>query len=373
MTNLPNNNDKEIIINTEIEPQSNKNGKKKKRNRFAKMRLWKKIVLLFGVFLMIFLIIALSVYSVLYLSGKSNLLNHNINAVNPELENTQVIVDDSGKTVTYNGEKYRFNEAVTSVLCLGIDNERLEYSDKIGTSGQADAVYLCVLDTNTGKTRIVTISRDAMVDVNVYAPTGEFVETDKMQLCLAYAYGDGKEGSCKNVVRSVERLLYGVPVNSYFAIDLSAISILNDRIGGVEVSEYTPDYSQKTGRKTTLYGKAAREYVQKRDTSFLDSNNYRMERQLEYIKSFSSKVIAKTKSNLNVPLDMFNTISKYSVTNVNASAITYLTTVLLKKNFDISYATVKGEVVMGEEYAEFVVDEKALYELVLDLFYEKVA
>ena len=123
----------------------------------------------------------------------------------------------------------------------------------------------------------------------------------------------------------------------------------------------------------TLFGDAAREYVQKRDISFLDSNNYRIERQLEYIKSFSNKVIAKTKNNLNVPLNMFNTISKYSVTNVNASSITYLTTVLLKRDFDISYDTVKGEVIMGEEYAEFIVDEKSLYELILDLFYVKAS
>ena len=92
-----------------------------------------------------------------------------------------------------------------------------------------------MLDTKTGKSRLIAISRDTMTDVNVYSDLGNFIGTEKLQLCLAYTYGDGKEKSCENTVRAVSRLFYGMPVAAYAALDLDAITVLTDAVGGVEV------------------------------------------------------------------------------------------------------------------------------------------
>lgn len=74
---------------------------------------------------------------------------------------------------------------------------------------------LAVLDSETGELSLVNISRDSMVDVNRYNVEGQFLGTEEMQICLAYAYGDGREGSCLNTVESVSRLMYSMPVHAY--------------------------------------------------------------------------------------------------------------------------------------------------------------
>ena len=57
---------------------------------------------------------------------------------------------------------------------------------------------------------------------------------------FAYAYGDGKELSAKNQAMAVERFIYNIPINTYYAIDFSSLKILNDDIGGVTL---TPEYT----------------------------------------------------------------------------------------------------------------------------------
>lgn len=75
-----------------------------------------------------------------------------------------------------------------------------------------------------------------MVDIDLYTVGGEFVRTENMQLCLAYAYGDGGTSSCENVTTAISRILANVPVEKYFALDLSGIAPLNDAVGGVTVT-----------------------------------------------------------------------------------------------------------------------------------------
>ena len=131
-----------------------------------------------------------------------------------------------------------YNEDLVSILFLGVDKEAFEEGGTVGDgkAGQADALFLLVLDTKTGKSRLIAISRDTMTDVNVYSDLGNFIGTEKLQLCLAYTYGDGKEKSCENTVRAVSRLFYGMPVAAYAALDLDAIAVLTDAVGGVEVT-----------------------------------------------------------------------------------------------------------------------------------------
>lgn len=120
----------------------------------------------------------------------------------------------------------------------GVDKEAFEEGGTVGDgkAGQADALFLLVLDTKTGKSRLIAISRDTMTDVNVYSTLEILSEREKLQLCLAYTYGDGKEKSCENTVRAVSRLFYGMPVAAYAALDLDAIAVLTDAVGGVEVT-----------------------------------------------------------------------------------------------------------------------------------------
>lgn len=285
---------------------------------------------------------------------------------------------EEGKFIVYNGEKYCYNENVINILCMGVDTSIEKTSDQnIGENGQADVIIMAVLDSKTGKLSLINISREAMVDVNQYNVEGKFLDTRNMQLCLAYAYGDGKEKSCLNTAESVSRLLYGMPVNAYAALDLDGIGVLNDAVGGVSVnvledlSSY--DSQLQAGQTVTLTGQQAQTYVRSRDTEVLESNNLRMERQKQYLNAFLQKTISEMKSDLSVPLDLYKAASDYMITDISPSEVTYLASLLVQHGITGGdMLTVPGEVRDGGTYAEFIPDDEKLFEMILNVFYTRV-
>ena len=293
-------------------------------------------------------------------------------------QDTAVEITDDGRTVRYNGELYRFNENRTNILCIGVDRESLGLeSGVVGTGGQADTLVVLSIDTANGDLDALAVSRDTIAAIDLFAEDGSFVGTENTQICLSYAYGDGREKSCEATVRAVSRLLYGIPINTYFALDVNAIPTLNDAIGGVTVtllsdfqSYYGPIHPQ--GETFTLYGADALRYIRERDTDQLTSNADRMARQKQYLAAYAEKALAAAKQDLQVPLDLFEAVSDESITSLTPSKITFLTTSLVRHTQPLSFWTVAGDIVKGEDgYAEFHVDEKALYEQVLNIFYTK--
>ena len=237
-----------------------------------------------------------------------------------------------------------------------------------------------MLDTKTGKSRLIAISRDTMTDVNVYSDLGNFIGTEKLQLCLAYTYGDGKEKSCENTVRAVSRLFYGMPVAAYAALDLDAIAVLTDAVGGVEVTVTKDltiqDPSLKEGERKVLTGEQAQWYVRSRlveeKEATADANSDRIERQKQYLAAFGGKAAEQFRKNPLFLLTLYQKIKDFSVTNLSAAEVTYLGTLLCRGGFqDAGILSIKGEASMGETYAEFHVDEQAMYEMVLEVFYRK--
>lgn len=299
-------------------------------------------------------------------------------------EDEDVVLENDGQVITYKGEKYIYNENITSVLCMGIDKYNTEKNeDKIGEAGQADMLMLAILDTESGKVDLWNVSRDSMTDVDLYNVDGEFVKKEQMQACLAFAYGDGSHSSCENVVRAVSRLLYGMPIQSYAAIDLKVLPLLNDAVGGVEVTIHEDDIVSRErftpGTTVLLKGDYVEAYVRTRVTDWtnngeLDSNNNRMARQRQYMTNFIKKALQMTKEDISTPITLFNIAreGKHIITNLNVSRVAYLSTVLSKVNFsEESFKTVPGEVVDGGKYAEYHVDDEALYQMILDTFYIK--
>lgn len=287
-------------------------------------------------------------------------------------------LEDEGKYVTYKGKKYQYNEDLITILFMGVDKELEETGeDSVGANGQADLLLLAVLDSKNGETTLIHISRDSMVDVNKYNVWGEYLGTEKMQVCLSYAYGDGAEKSCMNTVESVSRLMYGMPVNAYAALDYSGISVLNDAVGGVTV-EILEDFSfwdpvMKKGNVVTLKGEQAHSYVRSRDTERLDSNNSRMQRQKQYMLAFISTAMEAVRKDLTLPLTLYLKMADYMVTDIRASEVTYLASLVLEHGFsEKNMHSIPGEVVKGEKYAEFIPDEEKVFELILDVFYNEV-
>ena len=351
-----------------------KSGRKQKAPRKKKGPLI-AVLIIFGI-LVLLLATAVGAYFYLNKKGEAQLKkNQSIASITAPEEASS---EDDGKMIVYNGAKYKYNEDNINILFMGVDRDMQDTGEKvIGENGQADVLIWAALDSKTGHLSLINISRDAMVDVNKYNVEDKYLGTDKMQLCLAYSYGDGKEKSCENTLLSVSRLMYGMPVNAYVAIDYSAIAPLNDAIGGVTVNVLEDltqsDSALKAGETVTLHGEQAQTYVRSRNTEVLDSNNQRMERQKQYIDAFLQQAISQTRKNLTLPVTLYNDVSDYMVTNISASEVTHLATLMIQNGVsggDI--LTVPGEVTQGDVYAEFNPDDKELYKLILSVFYKEI-
>ncbi len=320
-------------------------------------------------------LIAVSVYYALYWRGRADLFDRNNRIETPDslIDNA----DDEGKHITYKGEEYRYNEAVVSLLFMGVDKADIQADGGYGENGQADSLFLAALDTANGNVKVIPLSRESMVDVNLYDADGQFIGTQKRQLCLAYAYGATAEEGCENTSRSVARLLYGMPIDGYVAVDFEGVKALNKAVGGVTV---TPKETLKDARGTVLFnkGKPVRlneesvlNYIRLRDDD-ADANNRRMQRQKDFLNEFITLAAKNVKKNFTLLEKYYNAAKPYTVSDLTLSEITYLTsTYLVGGQRAITYLSVTGESKQEGESIAFYADETSLYEAVLAAFYTK--
>lgn len=347
-------------------------------NKHRKRRKKAKKVILCVVCVFLGLVTAAAVtLAVLIKTGKDKMLNDYANINLPE--DISASAEDGGQTVIYKGEKYVYNKDITSILCMGIDRENLKTeSGSFGASGQADANLLMVTDTSTGKISVININRDTVLDIKKYSVSGNYLGSEKKQLCLAFSNADGRQVSCENTVDAVSGLFYGIPINSYFAMDLAAIWPLTSAVGSVTVTPNETftygDITYVKGQKTVLdtNGKVTG-YVRYRDVSELNSNLARMKRQQEFLTAFASAAVAKTKKNITFPVTLYNTANGYNINNIDVSKVAYLSSVILSKSDgSMRFYSVPGTVCEGETNAEYIVDEEKLFEMILEIFYLKV-
>lgn len=339
-------------------------------NQKPKKKKWKKVLLI--ILLIFFLLIAaLAItFFVMWYQGQKNLTNYE-DVVIGSIDEART--ENDGKTVYYNGKKYQFNENITSIACLGIDKEYLgTYADKIGTAGQSDTNMVMAIDTKTGKVTVISIPRDIMVDIGVYDVNGNYVGVKNQQLCLAYAYGDGKHTSCENTVASIQRILFGIPMQSYVSLDMDGIGPINDAVGGVTVTSTETIADFYKGKSVTLYGNRAIDFVRARGDD-TEASIRRMERQMAYISAFGSAAVNATKRDLGTVTRLYNTTSKYACTNIDLNSVTYLATTLLSNGVtELETVSIPGEMKQGERYAEFYMDKRATYELILSVYFNEV-
>lgn len=294
------------------------------------------------------------------------------------------IIAEAGyeETIEYNGHTYVYNNDIVSVAFIGVDKRALGKEDShTKTVGMADANVVFAVDTVSGKTSMIAVPRDTMVDVNVYKDN-KFQNTTKMQLCIAYAYGDGFETSCRNVTTSISRILYSVPINKYFSMDLDGIKPLNDAIGGVTVSSLyeLDEYGIKVGDTVHLKGDLTEKYVRTRDMDNVEASLNRTKRQVQYLKAFTSQLKGAVVSDFGVISNLYSTASDYCTTDITLSNATYMASLILSKgSTDFDSYTLEGEMkpmknaeFKDDVYAAFYPDEDKLLQTVLDVFYTKV-
>jgi LCP family protein required for cell wall assembly len=288
-------------------------------------------------------------------------------------QNQYPITRNEDSTIVYDGKEYQPKFGVETFLVLGLDKfegDSLEAS--YNNNEQADLLMLFVFDNRAKTCSAIQINRDTMAPVHVLGVDGSRVDTLTKQIALAHTYGKGDNVSCRNTADSVSELLSGVKVNHYLSLKMDAVPILNDAVGGVEVTVLedltNKDESLVQGKTVTLKGEQAIHYVRTRAGLDDSTNLTRMERQRQYMDALYQRLTESMAQDENFLVETTLEIADYMVSN---ESVTQLQEMARKFN-DYEFTGIiqfEGETKKGEKFMEFYPDENALSQIVVDLFY----
>ena len=276
------------------------------------------------------------------------------------------------RAITRDGVRYYPRQDITVVMVLGIDQSGpVNASEGYINPGAADMAMLLIFDEKNEDCTVLQLNRDTMLEMPVLGVGGKTAGTYFGQLALSHTYGSGLADSCENTRRAISTFLYGIHIDYYLAMNMDAIAILNDAVGGVTV-HVTDDFSQvdPTIQKgpMTLRGQQAIHFVRTRKDVGDQLNLSRIDRQKEYIGNFLEAFREKYDNNAQFAMSAYEDVSPYIVSDCSATTISAM--VDRYGDYEIvEVVTPAGENVMGEKYFEFYVDEEQLDALILRLFY----
>lgn len=282
-------------------------------------------------------------------------------------------------TIEYNGRTYRRNSYVKAILCMGIDRRHdFEGTNTTGFGGQADALMLIAQDTARNQVKILAIPRDTMTEVTYTDIQGNEIGKNIDHLTMGFSFGDGQKKSCEYMQDAVSTFLFDMKIDHYLAMNMTAISILNDTVGGVTVTVET-DGMEKTdpafvkGATVRLEGSQAEKFVRFRDTKVDFSAMTRMSQQQQFVIQFEKAVAEASKTNSNVVSDMFDAIQEDMYTDMNKAQYLKIALDTMQNQSIVSgdFETIQGESKLGQLHDEFYPDMDQTKQTILDLFYRE--
>lgn len=298
--------------------------------------------------------------------------NSSKNEVASETGTEQVWKEFEQKDVTIkiNKKKYTLDHPVKTYLFLGTDKSgNEEATDDEYQGSMADALMLVVIDEQEKSYGILQLNRDTITEVPMLLADGTANASAKMQLCTAHWYGKDKTASCENTVNTVSKMLGGVPIDGYYALQMEAMSLLNHEVGGVTVTledDMTSlDPEMKKGTTLTLTDHQAELLIQTRYAMDDDRNTERMRRQQIFMKAFMNKMKEKNAEDVNATIELYDRLRPYATENINMNE---LTTILqnMQGYSDKGIIIIDGESRIGEKlhdgekHWEFYMDKDSL-------------
>lgn len=286
-------------------------------------------------------------------------------------EETDVQTDTRQDVVTVDGKKYKRNPDIQTVLFMGVDKDaRADMHHTAGENGQSDSLNLLVTDRGKKTAQVIQISRDSMVNIDIYGADGKKLMTEEGQIALQFAYGDGDAWSCRLTTEKVSELMYGIEVNGYVALTLDGLVAATDAVGGISLTvpeDYTAiDPAFCKGAEILLDGQLAEKYVRSRDIQQIDSNNQRMERQSQFMRVLIQKL--QTVEGNQQYMELYQKLEPYMVTSLTADEMYALS------EYQVSEETwkVPGRIIEKDGHAQYLVDNKKLQKMVLKTFYKSI-
>lgn len=293
-----------------------------------------------------------------------------------ESDSTDFQESNREDTIVYGGKEYQYNEHLSNYVFIGVDKrEPITEYETLQEAGRADAIFLLSYDRVKKTVKCISIPRDTMTNVRMIAPDGTEMGTSVEHINMQYVFGDGKNESCRLVKETVSDLLYGVPIQGYFSLNMDGIAVAVDVLGSVEMvltddSLESVNTEYVKGAKITVTKDNAEQVVRHRDVNETQSALVRTERQKQFMKAVAERAKEVNAQDTDFVVRMHESLKPYTVTNIGKDVLVDL----LEAQFDSQTGVIDlpGVGVKGERYDEYHVDETGVYELVLELFYEEV-
>lgn len=328
---------------------------------------------------MLLIIILIIVLSVLgggyYLLSQKNAASPQNGGQNSDSRN-QTDLSQNGDIVEYKGETYKYNDHLSNYLFLGIDTrEAVDTYQSQADAGQADAIFLVSMDRATEKIKVLFIPRDSMTRIETFNPYGQSLGETTDHLNIQYAFGDGKEKSCELMKTAVSNMLDGLPIQGYCSMNMDGISVITDFVGGIQLTipddslaDVNPEY--KKGAVVDITGETAEQFVRYRDIDKTQSALVRQERQKTFLQALVQKAQEKAGEDAGFVTGLYDSVKSYTVTNMGNDIFAKL--LAASQNGITDTETVPGEGTHGENFDEYHIDEDALSDLIISMFYEKI-
>ena len=281
-------------------------------------------------------------------------------------------IPKESKTIIRDGVEYFPRQDITVVMIIGVDQlGPAQDSGSYNNGGLADVISLLIFDKTNRNCRILQLNRDTMVNVRVLGIGGKYAGTMYGQLALSHMYGSGLKDSCENTRDTVSDFLYGLYIDYYVSMNMDAIRIITDEVGGVKVDVQDDfsaiDPSIQMG-EMVLNGEQAITFVRTRKDVADQMNLSRMQRHRTFMNGLMEGLQAKLESNESFALTIYESLSPYVVSDCSGNVFYSIA----QRYGDyplVEIVSPEGENVKGEQYMEFYADEEQLDELILRLFY----
>lgn len=358
---------KNTVITRNRKPMNNREAREERNRKIRD----------FGISVLILVIGIVAVLAVLQYR-RSKILG----AVHQE-DNQDIAVAEADKTYSttmeYEGKTYRRNAHVKAILCVGIDRrQEFNVQNPTGFAGQADAMFLIAQDTARNQVKILMIPRDTMTEIMLTDIQGHELGKGVEHLTRSFAFGDGQSRSCEYLVNAVSEFLFDMKIDHYLAMNMSAIAIMNDAVGGVTVTipldgMETRDPAFIKGNTVTLHGDQAEKFVRFRDINIDFSAITRMSLQKQYAIQFEKAAQEASRTKPNVVSDMLDQIQPDMLTDMAKAEYLKIALDVMQNQtlLDGDFLQIPGENVTTELYDEFHPDLAGTQKIILDLFYRE--
>ena len=286
--------------------------------------------------------------------------------------------NNKASTLHFDGKDYQLKENMEVILIMGIDDrEDIGDSQFAIHNSQADVLYVYAVDHKNKTYQAIQLNRETMTGIQTYNADGTKDAIAEAQICLAHSFGKTEQGRCLNTVDAVSGLLFNIPVDHYISLNMAAISILNEQVGGVTVTVpaglESADPAFKEGAKVKLQGKQAELFVRSRMSLENDTNEFRMERQQMFMNAWMEQANHKMDTDSGFALGLVLSLSDYMTSDMSANALSDLAN-QLKEYKNLGTVKTVGETLLENEakisaFREYYVDMDDLERKVIDLFY----